>query len=229
MYGNNVEYILEADYALFTNPVLGVGGEKCSYMVPTYEALKRITENIYWKPTFYWVIDEIKVLNIINYECKAILPKKYKDKGHDLSYYTYLKNVKYLVKAHFEWNENYPQFEKDRNVKKHKEMFERALRAGGRRSIYAGTSECPAYVSPVNDTELTSVYDNVDLFPIGFMYHSKGYPNENKDGEEKLYTYFQNIDIKNGFIKFNKQEDCEKREIKKYSFHNFKNKGGETD
>lgn len=72
MYNNNVEYILEADYALFSNPVYAVGGEKCSYMVPTYEALKRITCNIYWKPTIIWVIDEVKILNQIDYECKAI-------------------------------------------------------------------------------------------------------------------------------------------------------------
>ena len=229
MYGNNVEYILEAEYALFTNPVFGVGGEKCSYMVPTYEALKRITGNIYWKPTIIWVIDEVKVINPINYECKAILPRPYMAKGtHDLSYYTYLKDVKYLVKAHFEWNYNFPQFDCDRNPKKHKEMFERALKNGGRMPIFAGTSECSAYVREVNENDKKSVYDDTDLFVIGHMYHSKGFPNENKNGEEILFTYFQNIKMENGWIKYNRPEQCAKREIKKYPFLNFEDKKGEN-
>lgn len=229
MYGNYVEYILEADYAMFTNPVLGVGGEKCSYMVPTYEALKRITGNIYWKPTFIWVIDEIKVINPINYECKAALVRTYMAKGkRDLSYYTYLKKVKYLVKAHFEWNDNFPQFVSDRNVKKHKEMFERALKNGGRMNIFAGTSECPAYVRKATHDDMKSVYDDIDLFVIGHMYHSKGFPNENQNGEEFLFTYFQNIEMKNGWIKYKKQEQCTKRKIKKYPFLNFEDKKGNT-
>lgn len=224
MYNNNVEYILEADYALFSNPVYAVGGEKCSYMVPTYEALKRITCNIYWKPTIIWVIDEVKILNQIDYECKAIKKRKYNENICDLSYFTYLKNVKYLVKAHFIWNYNYPFFSDDRNIKKHKEIFERALQCGGRFPIYAGVSECPAYVREVKPEDLKSIYDNVNLLPIGYMYHSKGYPNENLNGENKLYVYFQNIEMKNGIIKFKTQNECDKKYIKEYQFKQFEDR-----
>lgn len=36
-------------YALFTDPVTRVGGEKCSYQIPTYEALKGVAKSIYTK------------------------------------------------------------------------------------------------------------------------------------------------------------------------------------
>lgn len=218
---NEVEYILEAKYALFSNPVFTVGGEKCSYQVPTYEAIKRITENIYWKPTIIWEILEITVLNEIDYETKSMLPVKDNKMGpHDLSYYTYLKNVKYKIKAKFKWNTNYPQFANDRNPKKHKEMFERALKVGGRKTIFAGTSECPAYVYPANGDEI-SYYDNVDKYPIGYMYRQKGYPNENKNGEENLYVYLENITLNNGKIRYSDLSNCDRRTIKKMSFYNF--------
>ena len=50
-------------YALFSDPITRVGGEKFSYPVPTYQALKGIYESCYWKPTFTWVIDELRVMN----------------------------------------------------------------------------------------------------------------------------------------------------------------------
>lgn len=224
MYDNNVEYILEANFALFSDPIPSMGGEKISYPIPTVEALKNITGRIYKKPTFLWVIDEIKVLNRIDYECKGIKKRKQENNGNDLSYYTYLKNVKYYIKAHFEWNFNFPEYESDRNPKKHREIFERSLKRGGRLPIFAGTSECPAFVRPVGKDDLKSVYDDINLIPFGFMYHSKGYPNENPYGEKKLYTYFQNVEMRNGIIKFKETKDCKKRFIKNYEFRTFEKK-----
>ena len=219
MEGNKVEYILEAPYALFSNPTLSVGGEKCSYQVPTYESIKRITENIYWKPTIEWVIDSVTVLNQIDYETKAVTTVKEMDmtKHRDLSYYTFLKNVKYLVKAHFEWNENFDKFKKDRNVAKHKEIFIRSLSKGGRFKISAGISECPAFVYPV-DKEYHSFYENTTKYPVGYMYIAKGYPNENKDGEEKFFIYLSNIVMEKGVITYPSLEKCDRREIKKMKF-----------
>mgnify|MGYP001006015581 CR=1 FL=1 len=54
-YRNTIEYQVYGDYALFSDPVTRVGGEKSSYHIPTYEALKGITESIYWKPTIMWI------------------------------------------------------------------------------------------------------------------------------------------------------------------------------
>ena len=54
---NIVEFQVTGDCALFSDPIMRVGGEKCSYQVPTYEALKGILSSVYWKPTIIWYID----------------------------------------------------------------------------------------------------------------------------------------------------------------------------
>ncbi|MBQ7931148.1 MAG: CRISPR-associated protein Cas5, partial [Clostridia bacterium] len=41
-YPNLVEFEVSGDYGLFSDPIMRVGGEKCSYHIPTYEALKGI-------------------------------------------------------------------------------------------------------------------------------------------------------------------------------------------
>ena len=112
-YDNIVEFQVTGDYALFSDPILRVGGEKCSYQVPTYEALKGILQSVYWKPTIIWVIDAVRVMHPIQMETKGIRPIKYSG-GNDLSYYTYLKDCCYQVRAHFEWNENRPELAADR-------------------------------------------------------------------------------------------------------------------
>lgn len=43
-YRNTIEFEVYGTYALFSDPVMRVGGEKTSYHIPTYEALKGITE-----------------------------------------------------------------------------------------------------------------------------------------------------------------------------------------
>ena len=71
---NTIEYIVRGKNALFTDPITKTGGEKFSYQVPTYEALKGITESIYWKPTFTWIIDEVRILMPIEFQSKGIRP-----------------------------------------------------------------------------------------------------------------------------------------------------------
>ena len=112
---NIVEFQVTGDYALFSDPITRVGGEKCSYQVPTYEALKGILSSAYWKPTIIWYIDAVRVMNQIQTVVKGIRPIHYQDSKNDLSYYTYLKNCCYQVRAHFEWNENRPELAGDRN------------------------------------------------------------------------------------------------------------------
>lgn len=57
---NSIEYKVYGKYALFSDPIMRVGGEKCTYQIPTYEAIKGITESIYWKPTLLWVVDGVR-------------------------------------------------------------------------------------------------------------------------------------------------------------------------
>lgn len=121
-YDNIVEFQVSGSYALFSDPIVRIGGEKCSYQVPTYEALKGILNSTYWKPTFTWVIDAVRVMNPIQMETKGIRLIKYGGGKTDLSYYTYLKNCRYQVRAHFEWNENRPELIADRNENKHHQI-----------------------------------------------------------------------------------------------------------
>lgn len=97
-YDNIVEFQVEGDYGLFSDPIMRVGGEKCTYQVPTYEALKGILHSVYWKPTLIWIIDAVRIMNPIQTEVKGIRPIKYSG-GNDLSYYTYLKKCRYQVRA----------------------------------------------------------------------------------------------------------------------------------
>ena len=61
IHPNLVEFQVTGDYALFSDPITRVGGEKCTYQVPTYEALKGILSSVYWKPTLLWYIDAVRV------------------------------------------------------------------------------------------------------------------------------------------------------------------------
>ncbi len=144
---NIIEYSVFGRYALFTDPLSKTGGEKFSYQLPTYQALKGITESIYWKPTFTWVIDECRIMKPIQTESKGIRPIKYGG-GNDLAFYTYLRDVEYRVKAHFEWNENRKDLAQDRNENKHYDIAKRMLERGGRRDIFLGARECQGYVEP---------------------------------------------------------------------------------
>ena len=175
---NIVEFQVTGDYALFSDPLMRVGGEKNSYPVPTYEALKGILSSVYWKPTIIWYIDAVRVMEPVQTEVKGIRPIKYHGGGNDLSYYTYLKNVRYQVRAHFEWNDNRPELAEDRNENKHHEIAKKMIVKGGRRDIFLGTRECQGYVEPCIFGEEAGAYDGVPEWGMGLMYHGITYPDE---------------------------------------------------
>ncbi|MCA6085101.1 type I-C CRISPR-associated protein Cas5c [Candidatus Endomicrobiellum agilis] len=210
---NTVEFRVWGKFALFTDPITKLGGEKCSYQIPTYEAVKGITESIYWKPTFIWIIDKVRVMKSIEMEVKGVRTLKYYGGNGGLYYYTYLKDVEYQVQAHFEWNENMPELKKDQNDGKHFEIAERSLEKGGRRDIFLGTRECQGYVEPCKFGESVGYYDN-NLLSFGSMFYNFGYPNET--GKKELVArIWLNADMKNGIIDFtDKNNDIKERIIK---------------
>lgn len=177
-HANTIEYEVYGNYALFSDPVVRVGGEKTSYSIPTYEALRGITESIFWKPTIFWVIDEIRVMNRIQTETKGIRPIKYNG-GNELAYYTYLKDVRYQVRAHFEFNEHQVNMVQDRNERKYQCMSERMVKSGGRRDIFLGTRECQAFVEPCEFGSGAGYYDDMEKdIDFGFSYHGITYAEE---------------------------------------------------
>jgi len=220
---NSVEFKVYGKYALFSDPITRPGGEKFSYQVPTYQALKGMLESVYWKPTFIWYIDAVRIIKPIQTESKGIRPVKMNG-GNDLAYYTYLKDVEYQVLAHFEWNENRPELAHDRDENKHHCIAKRSIKQGGRRSVFLGTSECYAYVEPCEFGSGKSDYEEIAQLDFGMMFHGFDYPDET--GEKELTVRLDNYKMENGIIKFTKPQDIQRKRVvreygDKYNFKHF--------
>lgn len=212
-YQNSVTFKVWARYALFTDPLTRIGGEKYSYQVPTYEALKGILSSVYWKPTIVWVIDKVRVIKPIRTQPRGAKPIKYQSPGNDLAIYTYLADVEYQVQAHFEWNENRTDLAHDRNENKHFYVARRMIERGGRRDVFLGTRECQGYVEPCEFGEGESFYDKYGEMSFGLMFHGFDYPDEGKPGEFR--ARFWRAKMIDGVIEFPKPADP-KRIIRKF-------------
>lgn len=208
-YPNIVEFEVTGEYALFSDPVMRIGGEKSSYQIPTYEALKGILHSIYWKPTLIWVIDAVRIMNPIQMEVKGIRPIRYHG-GNDLAYYTYLKNCRYQVRAHFEWNLNRPELKPDRNENKHHQIALKMICKGGRRDIFLGARECQGYVEPCVFGQGESAYDTLPRMDFGLMYHGITYADEAYDAATagKMTANFWRPTMEQGVIHFPRPEQC---------------------
>lgn len=203
---NQIEFEVSGRYALFTDPLTKIGGEKMTYQIPTYQSLKGIVESIYWKPTLIWYIDEVRVMNPIQTESKGIRPIEYSG-GNTLAYYTYLRDVRYRVRAHFEFNMNRPELEYDRNEHKHHNIAKRAVAAGGRRDIFLGARECQGYVEPCAFDGDEGFYDNYEgEIHFGVMVHGLNYPDET--GRNMLETRLWRPVMEKGIIRFIRPEEC---------------------
>jgi CRISPR-associated protein Cas5d len=202
---NGIEFKVYGKYALFTDPLTKLGGEKLTYSVPTYQALKGIVEAVYWKPTLLFVVDEVRIVNAIRMESKGIRPIEYGG-GNTLANYTYLKDVCYEVRAHFEFNMNRPELEHDRNEHKHHNILKRSLNVGGRRDIFLGARECQAYVEPCVFGEEPGFYDNYGEIHLGNMVHGINYPDET--GRAQMEVRLWNPVMKDGVIRFIRPEEC---------------------
>lgn len=203
---NSIEFEVYGDYALFTDPLTKIGGEKLSYQVPTYQALKGIVESIYWKPTILYIIDEVRVMNPIRMESKGVRPIEYHSDKNTLANYTYLKDVRYQVRAHFKFNPYRPDLAFDRNENKHFSILKRSLKKGGRRDIYLGVRECQGYVKPCVFGEGEGYYDQSGDIAFGTMVHGINYPDET--GKNYMEVRLWSPIMRNGIIKFPSPEEC---------------------
>lgn len=202
---NAIEFTVYGNYALFTDPLTKMGGEKLSYQVPTYQAIKGIVESIYWKPTLLMRVDAMRVMKSIRMESKGIRPIEYGG-GNTLANYTYLKEVKYQVKAHFIFNPHRPDMAFDRNEHKHHNILKRSLNVGGRRDIFLGARECQAYVEPCVFGEGQGFYDDYGDIHLGTMVHGINYPDET--GKNEMEVRLWNPVMKNGVIEFIRPDQC---------------------
>ncbi|MDO5062148.1 MAG: type I-C CRISPR-associated protein Cas5c [Peptostreptococcaceae bacterium] len=204
---NTIEYKVYGKYALFSDIVTKIGGEKMSYPIPTYQALKGITESIYWKPTIIWYIDEVRILNPISMDSKGIRTIKYNSqKDQDLSFYSYLTDVAYQVRAHFEFNPHRPELLGDQDENKHHNIAKRMVAKGGRRDIFLGTRECQGYVEAMEFGSGKGHYDDSEEITFGLMLHGLNYPDET--GKDMLQVRMWQPVMKNGVIRFIRPQEC---------------------
>lgn len=207
---NKVEFKVYGKYALFTDPLTKMGGEKFSYQIPTYQSLKGILESVYWKPTIRWIIDRARVMKAIRTQTKSAKPINYGG-GNSLSIYTYLVDVEYQVQAHFLWNLHRDDMLDDRNENKHYFVAKRMIERGGRRDIFLGSRECQGYVEECNFDEDTGFYDNYDELAFGLMFHGFDYPDE--IGKNEFHARFWRPKMINGIIEFKTPEECDIRKL----------------
>lgn len=207
---NSIQFKVWGRYALFTDPITKLGGERCSYHIPTYEALKGVVKSIYWKPTIIWYIDKVRVMKPVRTQTKGTKPLKMSG-GNDLAIYTYLVEVEYQVLAHFGWNLHRPELSKDRIDGKHFQIAQRMLERGGRQDIFLGTRDCQGYVEPCIFGEEAGAYDDVDQVSYGLMFHGFDYPDET--GKNELITRLWRPVMRKGIIEFDQPEKCPVRKF----------------
>jgi CRISPR-associated protein Cas5d len=205
---NSISFKLWGRYALFTDPITKVGGEKCSYHLPTYEAIKGVLKSIYWKPTIIWHVDKVRIMKPLRTQTKGTKPLVWNG-GNSLAIYTFLRDVEYQVEAHFEWNEHRPELKADRIDGKHFNILKRTLEKGGRQDIFLGTRDCQAYIEPCEFGSGESPHK--DELAFGLMFHSFAYPDET--GGENLESLFWQATLKNGILEFPRPEHCTTRRI----------------
>ena len=222
---NIVEFKVYGKYALFTDPLTKVGGEKCSYHIPTYEALKGIIGSVYWKPTIIWIIDKMRVMKRIKTQTRSSKPvsfsgiypslrdhtKKKQVSFYDLAIYTYLADVEYQVQAHFVWNMKRDDLTKDRNENKHYWVAKRMIERGGRRDVFLGARECQGYVEPCRFGEGKSDYDDYGELSFDLMFHGFDYPDEL--GKNELQARFWRLKMIDGKVDFIRPEKCTVRKV----------------
>lgn len=216
--------------ALFCNPMFKTGGEKFSYPVPTYGALKGLVESIYWKPTFIVVIDSVRIINEIKYTHKTLTISKFheafnKTRGtlnKELFTYTYLSDVHYQIRFHMKWNNYQSELVEDRNWGKHNAIMNRQINRGGKCNPFLGASECYADIFKEEFESRKGYYDESGKVNFGIMFHSYLWGteyDENDVNRRKLRKAFWTAEMINGVITFPQAEDCIVEDVRTLESH----------
>ncbi|MDX1488227.1 MAG: type I-C CRISPR-associated protein Cas5c [Acidiferrobacterales bacterium] len=183
--------------ACFTRPEMKV--ERVSYDVITPSAARGILEAIHWKPAIRWCIDRIHVLKPIRFESirrnevghklpAATVSKAMKaGRVDDVAYYvdqgrqqraaTILRDVSYVIEAHFEFT---PRADDSDTPGKHLDIFNRRARQGQCFHMPClGTREFPASFSLIESDEAMPSIDEqlAGERDLGFMLHDIDFAN----------------------------------------------------
>ncbi|SCJ99068.1 CRISPR-associated protein Cas5%2C subtype I-C/DVULG [uncultured Eubacterium sp.] len=199
------------DYALFSRPEMKV--ERCSYDVMTPSAARGILEAIYWHPGMRWIIDRIYVRNPI--EFTSVRRNEVKSKiqatsvlsamnGGEKPLYIstkediaqraaiILRNVDYVIDAHFEMTENANESD---NEGKFKDTIMRRLRRGQcYHTPYFGCREFPVNFELYEGTEIETAYAG-QIKDLGYMLYDLDYSDP-----ENIQPMFFRAELKNGIL-----------------------------
>ncbi len=231
---------ITGDFACFTRSEMKV--ERVSYDVITPSAARGILEAIYWKPQIRWVIDRIHVLAPIRFTnirrnevgAKTNTPAVAAMKGETVPMLgifaddpksrqqrasTLLRDVSYLIEAHFEildrrFEKNGPELPEKDCEGKHLDMFNRRARNGQCfHQPCLGCREFPARFELIeNDTPLpeSTLPPEQQNRPLGWMLHDIAYHPADKKAKDSFLTgqgkrvraepRFFNAELKNGII-----------------------------
>lgn len=206
------------DYALFTRPEMKV--ERCTYDVMTPSAARGILEAIYWHPGMRWKIDQIyvnkpirftsvrrnevkskisasNVLNVYNGGDKPLYISTKTDIVQRAS--LILKDVEYIIDAHFEMTENASESD---NEGKFKDIIMRRLRRGEcYHNPYFGCREFPVRFALCEDDVIHTAYEEEDSRDLGYMLFDMDY----SDRKNIQPVFFRAV-MKKGVIDL---RDCE--------------------
>ena len=199
------------EYACFTRPEMKV--ERVSYDVMTPSAARGVLEAIYWKPEIEWVIDRIHILKPIrftnirrnelgNNKVSAQKIKKAMKEGQEVlrniieddrqqRAATVLKDVAYIIEAHFEVKSG-----SDEGVK-HFEMFKRRATKGQCfNQPYLGCREFTASFEWLDEISEPAIIVSKDL---GYMLYDIDFQNN-------MMPLFFRPEMVNGIIEIKKPE-----------------------
>lgn len=183
--------------ACFTRPEMKV--ERVSYDVITPSAARGILEAIHWKPAIRWVVDRIHVLKPVRFESirrnevghklaertvsAAIKAKRadhvvnYVDEDRQQRAATILRDVAYVIEAHFEFTERAAE---DDSPGKHLDIFNRRARQGQCFHMPClGVREFPAAFELIEDGDAMPAPDPtmLDTHDFGYILHDIDFAN----------------------------------------------------
>ena len=163
--------------ACFTRPEFKT--ERVSYDVMTPSAARGAMEAILWKPAIEWQVEEIAVLNPIDWvsfrrnEVNSRMSPRmgayFADEDRAQRNTVALRNVAYVVKVHFSMTEKAGPVD---NVTKFEEMFERRLKRGQCfQQPYLGCREFAAEFRPMTgEVTVDSALVKIRR-PLGLMFY----------------------------------------------------------
>ncbi|MEE1319269.1 MAG: type I-C CRISPR-associated protein Cas5c [Ruminococcus sp.] len=203
------------EYACFSRPELKT--EKFSYHCITPSAARGLLEAVFWHPGLKWIVDKIYILSPIEFtnirrnevksklshtKAKSALTGKnvdlYIDTTADIQQRAaaILKNVHYVIEAHFEMTEN---ASKSDNPGKFQDMMRRRLEKGQcYHQPYLGCREFPAKFRRWEFDTVPTVDITKDL---GLMLYDLDYSDKNS-----ISPMFFNARIEKGVLDL---KDCE--------------------